>query len=71
MSREQCPKCKHVFSTTASPNDNEGYWLTDVAIDRLEFDMTNENLVLLEWLDNNAHQAIRCPQCKEISIVED
>lgn len=71
MSREKCPKCEKVFSTTGAPNENEGYYLSDVAVERLVAEIGwHEKEIGYDWFDRCA-RIIRCPYCKEFSLVEE
>lgn len=71
MSRAQCDHCGHVWSTTASPNDTEGHWLSAKAIEDLDCAVdTNEGeLSVMEWIDEHGPSVDRCPHCHQFSLV--
>ncbi len=69
MSREWCPNCKTTFSTTAGPNEKEGYFISDVMVEKLEGDMEEENFSLLSWCRNHLPDATQCPWCQTITLV--
>ena len=71
MTREKCPKCDRVFSTTGTPNEDEGYYLSDVAVERLIAEIGwHEKEISYDWFHQHP-RVIRCPYCKEFSLVRE
>ena len=71
MSRAQCDHCGHVWSTTSSPNDTEGQWLSEKQVEWVDFLFTGQILEggsLTEWIMRHGVSADRCPQCHQMTV---
>ena len=71
MSRDQCDHCGHVWSTTSSPNDTEGQWLSEKQVEWVDFLFTGQILEggsLTEWIMRHGVSADRCPQCHQMTV---
>ena len=69
MSRSKCDHCGHVWSTTATPNGTQGYWLSDLATEGLESVRERPDFDLGEYLHDHAPYVDRCPGCHQFSLV--
>jgi len=64
MSRELCDRCDDIVSTTASPNSNEGYFVSDEMGEDIEI----EGLVRWWYGEMKEREALRivlCTECKD------
>ena len=63
--KEQCEHCKEVFSITSSPNNIEGYFVTEDVIEEMDEEMDFP----LGFIKAKCSYGVKCPKCKKITIL--
>lgn len=72
MTREQCMQCGFVFSTTGTPNNEDGYFVSEVVIDKHDFRDESDDRVLNKFLrEEGGIPCHKCPRCGIITIRDD
>jgi len=72
MTREWCPRCDHVFSTTNGDNDHEGLFISEKNRDVIDSLIQEKNFSMYDKrIKENSTRALRCPQCKSITTLEE
>jgi len=72
MSKDQCPRCGHVFNTTGSPSKNLGYFLSDQVIETMDCEKdVNRDFFMIGFIKKHGNSCIKCPKCGKVSLYDE
>jgi len=64
--KEQCEHCKEVFSITSSPNNIEGYFVTEDVLEEIGL---VDPFHLFGYIKAKCSYGVKCPKCKKITVL--
>ena len=66
VSRELCSRCGGVVSTTADPNDKEGFFVTLEDCEKLDAEIGENTITFYGrgWLNDNCLRLVLCESCQ-------
>lgn len=70
MSKDQCPRCGNVFSTTESPSNDLGYFLSDADMEKLDENLFEQGIFMVDLFikKNKLKECLKCPKCGKVSL---